>query len=365
MNILCLESSGFRNLSPFSMEPGNGMNVIHGKNAQGKTNLLEALWLFTGAKSFRGAKDSEMIGFGSDSASLHLTFFSGGREQQASIRIDQGKRSAELNSIPQKSTSALMGVFCAVLFSPEHLTLVKEGPVNRRNFLDAALCQQKPSYLSLYRQYQRALQQRNALLKDIPRHSELIDTMDVWDHRLASLGAEIILQRDKYVRLLEPVAKEIYSGISQDQENFGVNYQCGLPEIPDNAAQIAEIFSQKLRESRRDDIYAGFTSVGPHRDDLALNIDGVSARAFASQGQQRSIVLSLKLAESELLASSFGESPIIFLDDVMSELDDARQDYLLNHLEEKQVFLTCCDPDSIKRLNGGTLFHMEHGVLTR
>lgn len=354
MNIQRLRYSNYRNLQPGELVPENGINVIFGKNAQGKTNLLEAMWLFTGGRSFRGSKDSDLIGYEAQKAELNLTFFSEERQQTAQIRIENGRRSASLNEVPKKSVSELIGKFCAVIFSPEHLSLVREGPAFRRNFIDSALCQIKPSYAVLLSRYNHTLIQRNALLKDIPRHSELADTLDIWDEKLVRYGEEIIRGRMNYIQQISEPAQNTYAGICENKEKISLSYQ-----------KSTENMEQALKKTRRNDIYCGHTSVGPHRDDLDITIDGQSARVFGSQGQKRSAVLALKLAEAEVLCRQTGEKPVIFLDDVMSELDSGRQDYLLNHLDSSQVFITCCEPDTVKMLRAGALFEMTAGSLAR
>jgi DNA replication and repair protein RecF len=330
------------------------VNVIYGKNAQGKTNLLEAMWLFTGGRSFRGSKDADLIAHGGQKASLKLRFFSEEREQTAQIDVENGRRSAFLNEIPKKSATELIGKFCAVLFSPEHLSLVREGPSFRRNFIDSALCQIKPGFAVLLSHYSHTLIQRNTLLKDIPRHAELLDTLDIWDEKLAAYGGEIVRSRLQYIEQISGPAEKIYAGISENREKIELVYR-----------KCTENIAAALKEARRDDIYSGHTSYGPHRDDLEIQIDSQSARAFGSQGQKRSVVLALKLAEAEVLRSRTGEKPVIFLDDVMSELDSGRQDYLMNHLDDCQVFITCCEPDAVKRLRAGALFEMNGGAMVR
>lgn len=328
------------------------MNVIYGRNAQGKTNLLEAMWLFTGGRSFRGARDGELVAFGQDKATLNLQFYSEEREQEAELTVQNGRRSAALNGVPKRSPAELVGKFRAVLFSPEHLSLIKSGPALRRNFMDAALCQVKPAYAPLLSRYNHTLVQRNALLKDIPRHAELLDTLEIWDDRLARYGDAIAKERASYIEKLEGPARELYAGISENKECFGIQYQ-----------KSAENLREALAAARRDDLQSGHTTVGPHRDDLEVTVDGVSARAFGSQGQQRSLVLALKLAEADVLEQESGETPVILLDDVMSELDTGRQNYLLNRLDGRQVFLTCCEPDAVKRLEDGALFEVRRGEL--
>ena len=352
MNILRLAYSGYRNLQPGEFAPDGGINVIYGKNAQGKTNLLEAMWLFTGGRSFRGSKDADLVGYGEPRAELNLSFFSEERAQTARILVENGRRSAGLNGVQKRSASELIGTFCAVMFSPEHLSLVREGPAFRRNFIDSALCQIQPPYAALLARYNHTLVQRNALLKDIPRHADLLSTLDIWDEKLARAGGEVVKSRMEYIRQIQEPAKQIYAGICENKEAMGLSY-----------LKSAENLGQALKASRREDVASGHTGVGPHRDDLEITIDSQSARAFGSQGQKRSAVLALKLAEAEVLRRRTGEKPVIFLDDVMSELDSGRQDYLLNHLENCQVFITCCEPDAVKRLRAGKRFLMDAGRL--
>ena len=352
MRILRLGWENFRNLLPGALEPRAEVNEIFGANAQGKTNLLEAMWLFTGERSFRGARDAELIRRGENAAKLRLSFYSGNREQTAEIAVADGRRTCVLNGVPKGPCSALIGKFCSVVFSPEHLALVRGGPAERRDFVDSALCQIRPSYAALLSGYSRVLFQRNALLKDIPRHAELIDTLSIWDARLVEYGERVVRRRAEYLEALGGPAAEFYAGISGRRETLSLSYK-----------KSAEDFKKALAEGRREDILTGHTGAGPHRDDVEIEVNGLSARAFASQGQKRSAVLALKLAEAELLTRAEGERPVVFLDDVLSELDADRQGYLLNHLEDFQVFLTCCEPSAGRPAGKGALFRMEGGVL--
>lgn len=367
MIIKRLGFSRYRNLLEGELSPCPGVNVICGSNAQGKTNLLEGLWLFTGGRSFRGAKDSELIAFGEQTGRLCLDFYARDRDQRAEITIENGRRKAVLGGVDRGSASSLIGEFCAVVFSPVHLTLVKDGPAERRRFLDAAICQQKPAYTGLLSRYSHTLTQRNALLKDVPRHAELLDTLDIWEEKLARYGGAIAAQRIAYTKALGQSAATVYAGISEGREQLAVGYQSTFWEEgqPCDGASLSGVLVQKLKKSRREDLFAGHTGCGPHRDDLNLLIDGRSARAFGSQGQQRSCVLALKLAEASLLCDLLGERPVVLLDDVMSELDQSRQDYLLNHIHGWQVFITCCDPAAVGRLEGGAVFQVEQGKLSR
>ena len=372
MNVQRLATQQFRNLEDGEFFPCEGVNVIYGNNAQGKTNLLEGLWLFTGGHSFRGAKDSELprldpgTGLNAPAAALALDFFSEERAQKAVLQIENGKRRSIINGVPKKTGSALVGKVRAVIFSPEHLLLVKEGPSRRRSFLDGALCQLRPSFAGALSNYNRTLLQRNALLKDMIRFPELRDTLEVWDARLVKLGVTVMAERKAYVDQLAQPVQEIYDGISSGKETIEICYAPSVKASVENFSkeEAEELFLQELRRTLRSDMKSGFTSFGPHRDDLDIALNGLSARSYGSQGQQRSAVLALKLAEAETLSRISGETPIVLLDDVMSELDQSRQDYLLNHLHGRQVFLTCCSPETVSLQETGKRFRVEAGKIT-
>ena len=233
----------------------------------------------------------------------------------------------------------------------------------RRKFMDAALCQKKPAYAKLLSQYSRTLAQRNTLLKDISFHSELLDTLEIWDEKLSRLGAAITIERKRYLERLSKAAGEIYDGISKGKEQFNICYDSSLVKAGLEESEYGELFFSLLQKARKEDLNAGFTTKGPHRDDLLVTVQEKSAREYGSQGQQRSCVLALKLAEASLLAEALGEKPVILLDDVMSELDASRQDYLLNKIQGWQVFITCCDPNTILGLSQGRTFYVENGEI--
>lgn len=365
MNVTRLGFENFRNLENGEIFPCDTINVIFGSNAQGKTNLLESIWLFTGGHSFRGTRDCELPrlvnGKNAESAALSMTLFTEGREQELKLLFKSGRRQSVINGVEKKTGSALVGKFCAVIFSPEHLLLVKEGPARRRAFIDGALCQAKPAFARVLTNYNKALLQRNALLKDIPRHPELRDTLDIWDERLILFGTQVILERIAFCRTLAPAAAEIYAGIAKEKE--AVTFSYAPFQDADTQEELAARFFAALKGNRETDVRMGFTSAGPHRDDFTIQIDGLSARTYGSQGQQRSIVLALKLAEADILFEKTGERPVILLDDVMSELDMSRRDYLLNHLEGRQVFITCCDPETVRLMERGRGFLVERGAL--
>ncbi|MBQ1283477.1 MAG: DNA replication/repair protein RecF [Acutalibacteraceae bacterium] len=344
MIISRLEFDRFRNLKKGEIAFDKGINVIYGENAQGKTNILEAIWLFTGAKSFRGAKDGELIQYDQKGAELKLDFFAEKRDQTATIRLGE-KKDAELNGVKKGTPSKFGGVIKGVIFSPDHLSLIKDGPAERRAFLDLAINQLTPSYAALNNKYNRAVTQRNSVLKDMRFNAGLDSILDAYERQIALLGCKIIKFRKRYIELINRFAPEIYSGISGGKEKISIDYV--------TAADDEESLAEQLYLSRNEDILSGVTSVGPHRDDIEVLINGHSARRFGSQGQQRSCVLTLKLCEAAIIYDISGEQPIILLDDVMSELDEGRQDYVLNAIGERQVFITCCDKNSVSRLKEG------------
>ncbi len=356
MIIRRLSLTGFRNLSDLTLIPCEGVNVIYGENAQGKTNLLESMWLFTGMKSFRGAKDSELTGFGKPFARMEMDFFAFMREQKAVMTVENSRK-ATLNGVSLSSAAKLMGKCHAAVFSPAFLSLVQAGPAERRRFLDMALCQFRPSYAQALRVYNRALKQRNSLLSDLYAHPELTDLLDVWDARLCEAGEEILKARKEYMSVLQIAAGAVYDGLSSSREKLDLIY------IKKDDPEDRKSLSQMLLECRREDVFNKTTSVGPHRDDLGIFINGSAARTYGSQGQQRSCAIALKLAEAQILKEKTDEQPVILLDDVMSELDTKRQDYILNHIGDRQVFITCCDPASILRLCEGKTFEIANGQI--
>lgn len=359
MKINSISIENFRNIEKLDLD-FDDVNIIYGQNAQGKTNLIEAIYLFTGSKSFRGVKDRELIRFGSNFSKLKIDFESENRNQNAEIRID-GKRTAYLNGIKKKSPSVLGEELKAVIFSPVHLSMVKDGPSERRRFIDNALCQLKYNYRNVLKEYNRALSQRNMLLKDISKNSSLADMLYIWDKNLAATGAKIIYQRNKYVEALLPFAKEVFDGLSGGREEIDLVLKGPFDYRDLSLKEIENKLLITFEKSRGSDFMNRITTAGPHRDDMEILINSKSARTYGSQGQQRSCVLALKLAEASLLKEMTQNEPLALLDDVMSELDITRQDYILNHIKNWQVFITCCDADTVLRLKKGKTFHIENG----
>lgn len=359
MKVTNLEVRNFRNIKDINIEPHEGVNVIFGENAQGKTNLLESIWLFTACRSFRSAKDNELINFNSTKAEISMDFCAWEREQQAHLEIGEGRKF--LLSGLKKSPTQFMGEFLAVVFSPVHLSLIKDGPYERRRFVDTAISQLKPKYAASLSQYNKAIAQRNMLLKDLVYHSELYDTLDIWEDRIAFFASEILRQRIGYINKLSTYTDEIYRGLSSGKEKLSIKYNQQTLVWGDSKEELYENMKAQLFASRKNDIICGYTSVGPHRDDITVEIDGLMAKSFGSQGQQRSAALALKLGEAAVVKNFSDEQPVALLDDVMSELDKSRQNYILNHIKDWQVFITCCDPLAVEGLKTGRKFEMKNG----
>ena len=371
MRLLSLEVANYRNIAAAQLEPGRELTVICGNNGQGKTNLLEAIWLLTGGKSFRGGKDAELVRRGETFAVLEAVTQRTRQEDQepddpARVRITVGTpdaprpgRYASVNGAAPKRAAGLAGSFPAVVFDPGHLSLVKGAPEGRRKFLDAALCQLYPGYLATYRRYVRALQQKNALLRHSSTgqerpYAEKCALLEVLNVELAAQGEAIQKRRRAYLALLGPLACANYQELSHGAERMSIRY----------AAQFAPGgLADLLKQRQNEELRAGQSLCGVHREDLELLLDDQPARVFASQGQQRSVVLSLKMAEAAAAARITGEHPVLLLDDVLSELDPRRQEFVLNRIAGGQVFITCCEDDRLPVLLGGKVFHVKQGAI--
>lgn len=361
MIVRALSLDFFRNYLHLEAAFDPGVNVICGDNGHGKTNLLESVFLLTGARSFRSGKDLSLVRRGCDFSIIRSGFFSEGRPQSLRMTISEKGRIASLNQGSEKKAAALAGSFCCVVFSPEHLELIKGSPDSRRRFLDTALCQISPGYLAALKTYTRLLNQRNRLLKDAYSIGAALDMLDIYDEQFAAAASAVTAARRRFVDELRPAAKEGYRLISNGREVLDFQYLSTLygdqPADPESGLLA-------LRDSRGDDLKSGYSTLGPHRDDLLVSLDGESARLFGSQGQQRSAVLSLKLAESELMYARLGERPVLLLDDVLSELDQNRQDYLIEKVIGSQAIITCCEPELVVRRADARVFRMENGALS-
>lgn len=362
MEVNSLALTQYRNIEKLELEFSHNLNIIYGRNAQGKTNIIESLWLLTGYKSFRGGKDSEIIMFSKECAKIKAEYQTSIRKIVSEITLSD-KRRAYKNGILLPSPSSLVGEFPVTIFSPAHLALVKDGPAERRKFLDISLCQLSPSYREAIKKYRYALAQRNVLLKDLQYSSQLYDTLEIWELQLALYGAKIIYKRIKYIDYLKKFSESVYNGICDGTEKFGIKYifsGCNEKKIT-SEEEIKQLLIEKLKNGRKSDILQKITGIGPHRDDLCIYINGKSARSFGSQGQQRSAALALKLGETEVIKEITNESPLVLLDDVMSELDYKRQDYIFNKIKDYQVIITTCELVGEIKNREGKIFRIENG----
>ncbi len=348
MKVKNLEVADFRNFSSFSLSADDEINIFCGENGVGKTNLLESIWMLTGAKSFRRSKDKEMIRFGCDSAKICANITSGGTNKDICLKFE-GKRTAYINEKSQKSPSNLAEHFNACIFSPLDLSLASDGPGVKRRFLDLCLSQLFPKYLSALKTYIRALDQRNTVLRDAKYHAELIDLLDSVEFSLAQSAKIITDYRERLCEKFLETFGELYKELSNDKEKVSLCY----------VKKSGENMALELKNSRKVDFLTGNTSIGPHRDDLLITLNGNQTRDFSSQGQKRCAALALKLSEAAVIKNVRGEEPILLLDDVMSELDPKRQNQLINMLSGRQVFITCCDENNISSLKGGKVFNIE------
>ena len=333
--------SHFRNYDDLYMEFDKGTNILYGDNAQGKTNVLESIYVSGTTKSHKGSKDRELIQFGQEESHIRTVVEKGGLDYQIDMHLKKNKsKGIAINRIPIKKASELFGILNIVFFSPEDLNIIKNGPSERRRFLDVELCQLDKIYLYNLTKYNKILNQRNRLLKDINFKPELLDTLAVWDMQLVEYGKKIIQTRKEFVEELNAIVYEIHKKISGNKEELVLKYE---PDV------IAENMEAQLGKCKEKDLRFGQTSVGPHRDDLCFMIQEIDVRKYGSQGQQRSCALSLKLSEIELVKKSIKETPILILDDVLSELDSNRQNFLLNSIHDIQTIITCTGLDEFVR----------------
>lgn len=351
-----LKLSSFRNYKSEEFDFLPATNILYGNNAQGKTNALEALYLFSIGKSFRTQQDRELINFDESFTRLCVEFDDKSRTNEIEIVIRRDrKKQIKINDVPISKMGDLIGKFCVILFSPDELNLTKGSPNARRRFLDIALSQMRPKYYHILRRYNKVLEQRNNLIKKLkfsPDNTSR-ETLFVWNEKLAEYGMTIIEYRKKFVEKLYEFSKQIHFEISG--ENFEIKYK--------TAFETKEEFKEKLDSSTDKEIEQGFTLYGPHRDDLDIYTEGKDIKTYGSQGQHRSAVLALKLAQADMIYEDMGEYPVLLLDDIMSELDSIRRAYLVGKIKNKQVIITCTDADEVGLVNDANLIHIENGKI--
>ncbi len=341
MIIKSIELKNFRNYESLDLTFDSGTNILYGKNAQGKTNILEAAYLSGTTKSHKGSKDKEMVRFGEQEAHIRTTVIKQEKEYQIDMHLKQNRsKGIAINKVPIKKASELFGILNIVFFSPEDLNIIKNGPTERRRFLDSELCQLDKIYLSDLTNYNKILNQRNKLLKDMVYRPDLEETLPIWNLQLLETGKKIIRRRQRFVEELGEIVHEIHYRISGEKEELTLTYEPSATE---------QNFEAELERVAARDKKLCQTSVGPHRDDLLFSIRDVDIRKFGSQGQQRTSALSLKLSEIELVKRSIHDTPVLLLDDVLSELDSDRQNFLLNNIYDTQTMITCTGLDEFVR----------------
>lgn len=338
MKVKSLELNNFRNYDNLSISFEDGLNVVVGKNAQGKTNMLESIFLCAIGKSPRTSKEKEMIKWEKNKAKVELLVETKKGNKKIEFYIfDNTKKAIKINGFSLKKMGELMGELTCVYFSPDELKLVKDSPAERRKFMDISLSQFDKNYFYNLSKYNKVLMQRNKLLKDTKDKEVLLQTLPIWNEELALTGAKIIFDRLKFIRTLSKFSKEIHKDITSEKEDLSLSY---LGTSGDSEKEIKEKLLIELDKNAERDIALGFTSVGPHRDDIKIMSNFIDVRTYGSQGQQRTVALSLKLAELEFFNFAFGEYPVLLLDDVLSELDLTRQEKLLKHVENIQCIIT-------------------------
>ena len=357
MYIESIELKNYRNYEYLSIDFHEGTNIFYGDNAQGKTNVLEAVYLCGTTKSHRGSKDRDIIRFDSEESHIRMMV----RRDNISHKIDMHLKKSKskgiaIDGIPIKKAAELFGIVNMVFFSPEDLNIIKNGPAERRRFMDLELCQLNKIYLQDLANYNKVLNQRNKLLKDIGYSQGLMATLDIWDMQLANYGKKIISLREQFLQELNEILTRIHSNLTGGKELIQLEYE---PSVR------AENFDIQLAEDREKDLKMKLTSSGPHRDDFCVRVNGIDIRKFGSQGQQRTAALSLKLSEIYLVKKITRENPILLLDDVLSELDSNRQNYLLKSIHDIQTMITCTGLDEFvqNQFSIHKVFHVEQGAI--
>ncbi len=356
----------FRNIENATVRFCRGVNVLYGENAQGKTNLLEAIYMGAIGRSFRSLHAKEAITFGKEAAAVSIDFEGAGRVQNIKMNLYQSKaRTVEKNHVRVSRMSELVGAFRAVLFCPEQLSLIKGGPAERRQFLDIAISAREPAYLAALQRYAQILKQRNTLIRNAQRERDVFDsTVELWSAQLAREGAYIARSRKRYIEAAMPFVAECFTEMTNEREKPLLRYLgCNKGEgaTYEEVSETEAMLYRQLTSNYEREIGAGSTLYGIHKDDMDVILNGKEARNYASQGQQRSLALALKLAEGEMCREDCGEYPVFLLDDVLSELDAGRRDYLLHKIEGKQVIMTTCesvdrDTEHVIRVENGRFY---------
>lgn len=358
MIVKSLELLDYRNYQHLNMQFHNGTNILYGQNAQGKTNILEAIYLCGTTKSHRGSKDREMINFDKDESHIRIILEKNNIPHRIDLHLKKNKsKGVAIDGIPIKRQGELFGLLNLVFFSPEDLNIIKNGPSDRRRFLDLELCQLDKIYLHNFTNYNKTLSQRNNLLKQIVFKKELMDTLYIWDSKLIEYGKKVIITRKNFISRLNTLVKDIHKKLAGGKEELDISYE---PSVN------ADEFEDKLKKNLERDMFQKMTTIGPHRDDMNFMLNNTDIRKYGSQGQQRTAALSLKLSEIELVKTVIKDNPVLLLDDVLSELDRQRQTQLLNSIGDIQTMITCTGLEEFinHRFNYNKIFHVANGSVT-
>lgn len=355
MIVESIKLNHFRNYDNLELEFNKGTNLFYGDNAQGKTNILESVYLCGTTRSHKGSKDKEIIHFGEEEAHICMRIKKNNIPYRIDMHLKKNKsKGIAINGVPVKKASELIGLGNFVFFSPEDLNIIKNGPGERRRFVDMELCQLSRVYMHNLANYNKIVNQRNKLLKEIGFRPDFMDTLDIWDMQMVEYGRKVIEERAVFISRLNEIMREIHGKLSGNREEILVTYDANVQ---------AEAFEETLRRNRDRDLKFKVSLIGPHRDDIGFQIKHVDIRKFGSQGQQRTAALALKLSEIELVRQELGDTPILLLDDVLSELDSHRQGYLLDSIHDIQTLITCTGLDDFveNRFQINKVFHVVDG----
>lgn len=372
MIIKSIELENFRNYSALELSFDKGTNILYGDNAQGKTNILEAIYVSATTKSHKGSKDRDIVRFEEEEAHIRTYIDVDMLERRVDMHLRKSKsKGIAIDGQKIKKASDLLGLLNVVFFSPEDLSIIKSGPSERRRFVDMELCQLDQFYLYNLNHYNKIVNQRNKLLKDLYMNPSLKETLNIWDSQLVSFGSKIIERRILFVEQLNEIIGNIHKKLSGEKEELVIKYE---PDIPlnekdiesHNLQSIVDGFESKLNANKDRDIKLKMTSAGPHRDDFSFIVNGIDIRRFGSQGQQRTAALSLKLSEIEIVKKITNDTPVLLLDDVLSELDSSRQNYLLNSIGNIQTIITCTGLDEFinNRFEINKVYKVTNGVVS-
>ena len=357
MIIKSLELANFRNYEELNISFDKGTNILYGDNAQGKTNILEAIYVSATTKSHKGSKDKEIINFNKEEAHIRTYLEKENVETRVDMHLRKNKsKGIAIDGQKIKKAADLMGLLNVVFFSPEDLSIIKDGPAERRRFADMELCQLDSFYLYNLNHYNKIIGQRNKLLKDMYFQPELKETLNIWDSQLVSFGSKIIERREQFEKQLGDIIFDIHKKLSGGKEELVIAYE---PDVS------IEDFEKQMKYNQDKDIRLKQTTTGPHRDDFSFVVNGVDIRKYGSQGQQRTAALSLKLSEIELVKKISKDTPVLLLDDVLSELDSNRQNYLLNSIGNIQTIITCTGLDEFinNRFEINKIFKVTNGTV--